>query len=120
MADVDAVCEVLNAASLTVSCKANVAWPCCLAHQVGKQLKGLHQLYHLGDGMQAGVDLTDLSSDESQQTLSLTILDGPTQTKTKQDVIDMSFLEFAMLTTVSQDVARSQGISYDALFYMSC
>ena len=53
--------------------------------------------------LQANVDLTDLARDDCQQTITLTVMDGPPQTKTKQDVTDMSFPEFAVLTAVSHD-----------------
>lgn len=51
--------------------------------------------------LQGNVDLTDLMRDDTQQTLTLTVLDGPPQVKTRQDVSKMSFPEFAMLTAVS-------------------
>ena len=38
--------------------------------------------------------------DDTQQTLTLTVLDGPLQVKTRQDVSNMSLDEFAMLTAV--------------------
>ena len=47
------------------------------------------------------MDLTDLMRDDTQQTLTLTVMDGPSQVKTRQDVSNMSLDEFAMLTAVS-------------------
>ena len=47
------------------------------------------------------MDLTDLTRADTQQTLTLTVLDGPPQVKTRQDVSNMSFAEFATLTAVS-------------------
>ena len=38
---------------------------------------------------------------DTQQTLTITILDGPPQIKTRDDVDTMTFLEFASLTAVS-------------------
>ncbi len=46
------------------------------------------------------MDLTDLMRDDTQQTLTLTVMDGPAQVKTRQDVSNMSLDEFAMLTAV--------------------
>ena len=50
--------------------------------------------------LQANVDLTELARDDCQQTLVMTIMGGLTQINTKQDVADMPFIEFAMLTAV--------------------
>lgn len=50
--------------------------------------------------MQGGVDLTDLMRADTQQTFTITILDGPPQTKTRDDVNHMTFHEFASLTAV--------------------
>lgn len=38
---------------------------------------------------------------DTQQTLTITILDGPPQVKTRDDVDNMTFHEFASLTAVS-------------------
>jgi len=38
--------------------------------------------------------------DDTQQTLTLTVMEGPPQVKTRQDVSNMSLDEFAMLTAV--------------------
>lgn len=46
----------------------------------------------------ANVDLTELARDDCQQMLVMTIMEGPVQIKTKQEVRDMPFTEFAMLT----------------------
>lgn len=40
---------------------------------------------------------------DTQQTMTLTVLDGMSQVKTRQDVSLMSFSEFAQLTAVSPD-----------------
>ncbi len=50
--------------------------------------------------LQGNVDLTDLMRDDTQQTLTLTVMEGPPQVKTRQDVSNMSLDEFAMLTAV--------------------
>lgn len=50
-------------------------------------------IYTLGN-----VDLTDLRRNDTQQTLTITVLGGLPQLKTRQDVSNMSFAEFAMLT----------------------
>ncbi|KAL0038491.1 hypothetical protein WJX77_008373 [Trebouxia sp. C0004] len=50
-------------------------------------------IYTLGN-----VDLTDLQRSDTQQTLTITVLGGLPQLKTRQDVRHMSFAEFAMLT----------------------
>ena len=47
------------------------------------------------------MDLTDLQKNDTQQTLTITVLGGLPQVKTRQDVSNMSFAEFAMLTAVS-------------------
>ena len=58
------------------------------------------------------MDLTDLMRDDTQQTLTLTVLDGPLQVKTRQDVSNMSLDEFAMLTAVGfQFLACQQSCS---------
>ena len=46
------------------------------------------------------MDLTDLMRDDTQQTLTLTVMEDPPQVKTRQDVSNMSLDEFAMLTAV--------------------
>lgn len=54
------------------------------------------------------MDLTDLMRDDTQQTLTLTVMEGPPQVKTRQDVSNMSLDEFAMLTAVgSQNLGSS-------------
>ncbi len=53
------------------------------------------------------MDLTDLMRDDTQQTLTLTVMDGPSQVKTRQDVSNMSLDEFAMLTAVSLQLTDS-------------
>ncbi len=54
------------------------------------------------------MDLTDLMRDDTQQTLTLTVMEGPPQVKTRQDVSNMSLDEFAMLTAVgSQNLGLS-------------
>ena len=51
--------------------------------------------------MQGGVDLTDLMRADTQQMLTITVLDGLPQIKTRDDVNNMTFNEFASLTAVS-------------------
>ncbi len=58
------------------------------------------------------MDLTDLMRDDTQQTLTLTVMDGPSQVKTRQDVSNMSLDEFAMLTAVS---LQTLGLSTELL-----
>ncbi|KAA6419986.1 MAG: hypothetical protein FRX49_10008 [Trebouxia sp. A1-2] len=61
--------------------------------EIGNPDEKAQHIYSLGN-----VDLTDLMRDDTQQTLILTVMDGPAQVKTRQDVSNMSLDEFAMLT----------------------
>ena len=73
--------------------------------------------------MQGGVDLTDLMRADSQQTLTITILDGLPQIKTRQDVNNMTFHEFASLTAVSitaVPLAIQQLGLYNICIHVSC